>query len=83
MLALIFGIIALKKINKSIGALTGKGLAIAGIILGSIGIILGIIWILVVGAIAIPNLGRSDRTVFGFNRDADISSSLNGLFGHL
>ena len=38
--ALILGIMALNKINKSTGMLTGKGLGIAGIVMGSISIAL-------------------------------------------
>lgn len=36
-LALIFGLIALNQINSSAGRLTGKGMAIAGIVLGGLG----------------------------------------------
>jgi len=39
LIAIVFGIIALVQISKNKGALKGKGLAIAGIVLGVIGII--------------------------------------------
>lgn len=46
LLAIVFGIIALRIISKSKGELTGKGMAIAGLALGGLVIILGIsIWL--------------------------------------
>ncbi len=42
-LALVFGLVSLNQINKSQGTQSGRGMAIAGIVLGSIGIVLGII----------------------------------------
>lgn len=54
-LAVIFGIIALVKINSSTGLLTGKGKAIAGLILGGASFILLPI-VGIVAAIVIPNL---------------------------
>ena len=53
--AVILGIIGLVNIKKSNGALTGSGKAITGLILGGLAII---VWpfILIVAAIAIPNL---------------------------
>jgi branched-subunit amino acid permease len=38
LLALIFGIIGLRSIDQSEGAETGRGLAIAGIVLGAVGV---------------------------------------------
>jgi hypothetical protein len=54
-LAIIFGIVALVKINAGKGLLVGKGKAIAGIILGGLWIIM-IPFVAIVAAIAIPNL---------------------------
>lgn len=54
-LAIIFGIIALVKISNSAGMLTGKGKAIAGIIMGGASFIL-IPFAAIIAAIAIPNL---------------------------
>lgn len=53
--AIIFGIIALSQIKKSNGLVTGKGMAIAGIILGIIAIIVTIIIIIAV-IVAAPTL---------------------------
>jgi hypothetical protein len=53
--AIIFGIVALNQIKKSNGFITGKGMAIAGIILGTISIIVTII-IIVVVVVAAPTI---------------------------
>ena len=55
LLAIIFGIVALNQIKKSNGFLTGKGMAIAGIILGSIAIVISIIVIVAV-VVAAPTV---------------------------
>jgi hypothetical protein len=49
-LAIIFGIVALNQISSSYGRLEGRGLAIAGIVVGAVGIVIGFC---VVGAIII------------------------------
>lgn len=54
-LALIFGGVALNKIGKSNGALKGRGQAIAGIVLGGVGLLL-IPVILIVSAMLFPTL---------------------------
>src|SRR5271163_3578003 len=56
--AIVFGHIALSDIKKSAGRLKGQGLAIAGLVLGYLGIAV-IPFILIIAAIAIPNLLRS------------------------
>src|SRR5271168_4611976 len=56
--AIVFGHIALSDIKKSAGRLKGQGLAIAGLVLGYLGISV-IPFILIVAAIAIPNLLRA------------------------
>lgn len=56
--AIILGHISLSEIKKSAGRLKGEGLAIAGLILGYLGIV-AIPFILIVVAIAIPNLLRA------------------------
>ena len=48
-LAIVFGIIQLKNIKKTPGQYGGKGMAIAGLILGSIGILFFLIVTLVIG----------------------------------
>ena len=56
--AIILGHISLSEIRKSAGRLTGHGMAMAGLILGYVGV--GAIpFILIVAAIAIPNLLRA------------------------
>lgn len=57
-LAVILGIISLVKIKKSAGALKGKNMAIAGIILGGL-IIIALPFIAIVAAIAIPNIVKA------------------------
>ncbi len=54
--AIILGIISLSKINKDKEALGGNGLAIAGIVLGSIGVIIAIAMLGLFAAVAVPNL---------------------------
>jgi type IV pilus assembly protein PilA len=56
--AIILGHISLSEIRKSAGRLTGHGMAMAGLILGYVGVS-AIPFILIVAAIAIPNLLRS------------------------
>ena len=55
--AIIFGHISLSEIRKSAGRLKGEGLAIAGLILGYSG--LAVVPILIIAAIAIPNVLRA------------------------
>jgi hypothetical protein len=45
-LALIFGLVALGQIRRSSGTLGGRGLAIAGVSLGAVGIAIFVIWII-------------------------------------
>lgn len=56
--AIVLGHISLSQIRKSAGQLKGQGLAIAGLVLGYLGIV-AIPFILIVAAIAIPNLLRA------------------------
>lgn len=56
--AIVFGHLALSEIRKSAGRLKGEGLAIAGLVLGYVWIV-GIPIILILAAIAIPNLLRA------------------------
>jgi type IV pilus assembly protein PilA len=56
--AIVFGHLALSEIRKSAGRLKGEGLAIAGLVLGYAWIV-GLPVILIVAAIAIPNLLRA------------------------
>lgn len=56
--AIVFGHIALSEIKRSAGRLAGEGMAIAGLVLGYLWIV-GIPIILILAAIAIPNLLRA------------------------
>ena len=56
--AIILGHISLSEIRKSAGRLTGEGMAITGLVLGYIGLLIVPI-MLIVGAIAVPNLLRA------------------------
>lgn len=56
-LAVVFGHLARYEIKRSAGRLAGKGMALAGLILGYMGVAL--IPFLIIAAIAIPNLLRS------------------------
>ncbi|MGB7598800.1 MAG: DUF4190 domain-containing protein [Candidatus Sulfotelmatobacter sp.] len=57
-LAVIFGHLSVSEIRKSAGRLKGEGIAIAGLILGYVGLAM-IPLILIIAAIAIPNLLRA------------------------
>ncbi len=57
-IAIILGHLSLSEIKKSAGRLKGQGLAIAGLILGYLGLV-AIPFIVIVAAIAIPNLLRA------------------------
>jgi type IV pilus assembly protein PilA len=56
--AIILGHISLSQIGKSAGRLKGRGLAIAGLVMGYLGLV-AIPFILIIAAIAIPNLLRA------------------------
>ena len=56
--AIVLGHLALSEIRKSAGRLKGEGIAIAGLVLGYIEVA-GIPFILIIAAIAIPNLLRA------------------------
>jgi type IV pilus assembly protein PilA len=56
-LAVIMGHLSLSDIKRSAGALAGRGMAIAGLVLGYAG--LAVVPILIIAAIAIPNLLRA------------------------
>jgi hypothetical protein len=51
-LAVIFGHVALSQINKSNGTQQGRGMAIAGLVLGWIGVAVLIVWLLFVASVA-------------------------------
>lgn len=57
--AVILGHLSLSDINKSAGRLTGRGMATAGLVLGYFGVLGLIPFMLIIAAIAIPNLLRA------------------------
>ena len=58
--AVVFGYLSLSDIRKNAGKLTGKGLAIAGLVLGYVGAALGVMWIVLIG-ISIPRSMQAIR----------------------
>jgi hypothetical protein len=46
-LALVFGLVSHSQIQRSGGIQGGRGLAITGIVLGAVGLLVGLIWLLV------------------------------------
>lgn len=60
--AIICGHVSLAKINRSAGALAGQGLAIAGFVLGYLGLALSIFVLPLLLAIAIPSFMRARTT---------------------
>lgn len=57
-IAIVLGHLSLSDIRRAAGRLTGQGIAIAGLVLGYLGIVF-IPFILIIAAIAIPNLLRA------------------------
>jgi hypothetical protein len=48
-LGLVFGLVAMRRIDRSAGALLGRGMALAGAICGGIGVVLSVgYWVLVI-----------------------------------
>ena len=45
-LALVFGYRAMREIDESQGAQAGRGLAVAGVVLGWVGLVAGILWVI-------------------------------------
>ena len=60
--AVICGHLALSRIKRSTGALTGNGLAIGGLVTGYVGIAMSLLVIPMLAAIAIPNFVRARDT---------------------
>jgi hypothetical protein len=78
LLALIFGLVAARKIKRSAGALTGSGLARAGWIMGLIGLLAGGAFIAAAasgafddGETAVFDLDAGDCVNFDFNPESD------------
>ena len=60
--AIITGHIARRKIGQSGGALTGDGLALAGLIVGYTGTVMSVFVVLLLASIAVPNFIRARET---------------------
>jgi len=73
--AIILGHLSLSEIKKSAGRLGGRGLAIAGLILGYLGVVF-IPIILIIAAIAIPNLLRARLAA----NEASAATSVRNLY---
>lgn len=54
-LALVFGYKAIREIDESQGTQTGRGLAIAGVVLGWVGVVMGVIWLILFFLVFLPN----------------------------
>jgi len=52
--AITFGIVSLNRIKSSSGGLSGRGMAIAGIILGCVSFALIVVWIIIVIGFGVP-----------------------------
>src|SRR5262249_41698271 len=57
-LALVFGYRAIREIDESQGTQTGRGLAVAGVVLGWVGLVMGILWLILFALVFIPNSGH-------------------------
>lgn len=51
--AIVLGILEMKRIGRGEASVKGKGMSLAGIILGAVGIVFGIIWIIVISVASI------------------------------
>ena len=58
--AVIFGHLSRSEIRRSAGKLAGKGMALAGVILGYVGVALTVMWIVLIG-ISVPKAMRAMR----------------------
>jgi hypothetical protein len=54
-LALVFGYRAMREIDESHGTQTGRGLAVAGVVLGWVGLAMGLVWLAVFLTVLIPH----------------------------
>lgn len=50
--AIVLGIIEINRIKKGEASPKGKGMCVAGIILGAVGIVFGVIWIIIISVIS-------------------------------
>jgi len=57
--AVVLGHLALSEIKKSAGRMAGHGVAVAGLVLGYVGLVFFVPMVLIIAAIAIPNVLRA------------------------
>jgi len=76
-LAIVFGHIAISQINSSNGIETGKGMAIAGLVLGYGQMLLYIVWIVVQLVLPFSNFGEFGQ--FNFNSNEEESQDISEL----
>jgi hypothetical protein len=70
--AVIFGHLSLSEIRKSAGRLSGRGLAITGLVFGYGGAALGIVWLVLIG-VSIPKAMRAQKA-----QGASVNALLRG-----
>ena len=58
--AVIFGHLSLSEIRRSAGQLSGRGLAITGLVFGYGGVALGVVWLVLIG-VSIPSAMRAQK----------------------
>jgi hypothetical protein len=54
-LALVFGYRAMREIDESHGTQTGRGLAVAGVVLGWVGLAMGLVWLAFFFVVFLPH----------------------------
>jgi len=79
--AIVLGHMSLSEIRKSAGRLKGEGLAIGGLVLGYMGIV-AIPFILIVAAIAIPNLLRARMAANESSAAAGVRTLITAEFSY-
>ena len=79
LVAVIFGHLSLSEIRKSAGRLTGRGLAIAGLVLGYLGV-LEIVGLIILGIAATPSTNKAAmRKMMLMNNENSVVASVRSL----